>query len=147
MHNKHVKTWIKVEENKMDHPSKIYYFFFGLHKPICFLLRLQLSKDIHQVLRSVPVKIETFEWKPNTTYNNFMINIVIGIIHRFSHLVTLLFHKWLHVRLNHKDACILTLTKWRHWIIKLGWGKHWSLTSTARVTLPVRSIYLVDEYM
>jgi hypothetical protein len=35
---------------------------------------------------------------------------VIGIIHRFSRLVTLLFHKWLHVRLNHKDACILTLT-------------------------------------
>jgi hypothetical protein len=34
----------------------------------------------------------------------------IGIIHRFSRLVTLLFHKWLHVRLNHKDACILTLT-------------------------------------
>jgi hypothetical protein len=31
---------------------------------------------------------------------------LIGIIHRFSHLVTLLFHKWLHVRLNHKDACI-----------------------------------------
>jgi hypothetical protein len=30
----------------------------------------------------------------------------IGIIHRFSRLVTLLFHKWLHVRLNHKDACI-----------------------------------------
>ena len=28
----------------------------------------------------------------------------IGIIHRFSRLVTLLFHKWLHVRLNHKDA-------------------------------------------
>ena len=35
---------------------------------------------------------------------------VIGIIHRFSRLVTLLFHKWLHVRLNHKDACILALT-------------------------------------
>jgi hypothetical protein len=34
----------------------------------------------------------------------------IGTIHRFSRLVTLLFHKWLHVRLNHKDACILTLT-------------------------------------
>jgi hypothetical protein len=34
----------------------------------------------------------------------------IGIIHRFSRLVTLLFHKWLIVRLNHKDACILTLT-------------------------------------
>ena len=34
----------------------------------------------------------------------------IGIIHRFSRLVSLLFHKWLHVRLNHKDACILTLT-------------------------------------
>ena len=34
----------------------------------------------------------------------------IGIIHRFSRLVTLLFHKLLHVRLNHKDACILTLT-------------------------------------
>ena len=33
----------------------------------------------------------------------------IGIIHRFSRLVTLLYHKWLHVRLNHKDACILTL--------------------------------------
>jgi hypothetical protein len=31
---------------------------------------------------------------------------VIGIIHRFSRLVTLLFHKWLHVRLNHQDACI-----------------------------------------
>jgi hypothetical protein len=30
----------------------------------------------------------------------------IGIIHRFSRLVMLLFHKWLHVRLNHKDACI-----------------------------------------
>jgi hypothetical protein len=30
----------------------------------------------------------------------------IGIIRRFSRLVTLLFHKWLHVRLNHKDACI-----------------------------------------
>ena len=35
----------------------------------------------------------------------------IRIIHRFSRLVTLLFHKWLIVRLNHKDACILTLTK------------------------------------
>ena len=35
---------------------------------------------------------------------------VIAIIHRFSRLVTLLFHKWLYVRLNHKDACILTLT-------------------------------------
>ena len=34
---------------------------------------------------------------------------LIGIIHRFSRLVTLLFHKWLNVRLNHKDACILTL--------------------------------------
>jgi hypothetical protein len=34
----------------------------------------------------------------------------IAIIHRFSRLVTLLFHKWLFVRLNHKDACILTLT-------------------------------------
>ena len=34
----------------------------------------------------------------------------IGIIHRFSRLVTLMFHKWLIVRLNHKDACILTLT-------------------------------------
>ena len=75
MHNKHVKTWIKIEENKMDDPSKLYYFFLGLQKPICFLLHLQLSKDIHPVLRSVPVKIETFEWKPNTTYNNFMINI------------------------------------------------------------------------
>ena len=32
------------------------------------------------------------------------------IIHRFSCLVTLLFHKWLHVRLNHKDACYLTLS-------------------------------------
>ena len=32
------------------------------------------------------------------------------VIHRFSRLVTLLFHKWLHMRLNHKDACILTLT-------------------------------------
>jgi hypothetical protein len=30
--------------------------------------------------------------------------------HRFSRLVTLLFHKWLIVRLNHKDVCILTLT-------------------------------------
>jgi hypothetical protein len=30
----------------------------------------------------------------------------IGIIHRFSRLVTLLFHKWLHVRLKHQDACI-----------------------------------------
>ena len=35
----------------------------------------------------------------------------IRITHRFSRLVTLLFHKWLIVRLNHKDACILTLTK------------------------------------
>ena len=35
---------------------------------------------------------------------------IIGTIHRFSRLVTQLFHKWLHVRLNHKDACILTLT-------------------------------------
>ena len=35
---------------------------------------------------------------------------IIGTIHRFSRLVTLVFHKWLHVRLNHKDACILTLT-------------------------------------
>ena len=38
------------------------------------------------------------DWKYNI--------IKIGIIHRFSRLVTLLFHKWLHVRLNHKDACI-----------------------------------------
>ena len=30
----------------------------------------------------------------------------IGIIHRFFRLVTLLFHMWLHVRLNHQDACI-----------------------------------------
>jgi hypothetical protein len=30
----------------------------------------------------------------------------IGIIHLFSRLMTLLFHKWLYVRLNHKDACI-----------------------------------------
>jgi len=30
----------------------------------------------------------------------------IGIIHRFSRWVTLQFHRWLHVRLNHKDACI-----------------------------------------
>jgi hypothetical protein len=30
----------------------------------------------------------------------------IWIIHRFSRLVMLLFHKWVHVRLNHKDACI-----------------------------------------
>ena len=30
----------------------------------------------------------------------------LGIIHRFSRLVTLLFHKWLIVRLNHKDVCI-----------------------------------------
>jgi hypothetical protein len=32
--------------------------------------------------------------------------VPIGIIHRFSRLVTLLFHMWLHVHLNHKDACI-----------------------------------------
>ena len=35
---------------------------------------------------------------------------VIGTSHRNFRLVTLLFHKLLHVRLNHKDACILTLT-------------------------------------
>ena len=48
-------------------------------------------------------------------YRSFHVSFVsfvrlIGIIHRFSRLMTLLFHTWLHVRLNNNDACILTLT-------------------------------------
>ena len=46
----------------------------------------------------------------NPDFYYFGHEVTIGIIHHFSRLVTLLFHKWLHVRLNHKDACILTLT-------------------------------------
>ena len=72
--------------------------------------------------------------------------MIIGVIHRFSRLVTLLFLRWLHVRFNHKDV-ISNVNLMTPWIIKLWQWKHWSLTSTARVILPVRTLDWVDEHM
>jgi hypothetical protein len=63
--------------------QKLEYFFFGHEKSVFFFYRIYERPAQENDLT-----------RP------------IGIIHRFSRLVMLLFHKWLHMRLNHKDACM-----------------------------------------
>ena len=48
---------------------------------------------------------------------------IIVTIHRFSRLVTLLFHKWLHVRLNHKrrlylNVNLMTALNYKTWMVQ-----------------------------
>jgi hypothetical protein len=81
------------------------------HVLVCKGYRLPLSMNLILDFRIVLTVWYCLVFHLNTgMMNNQLFFVSIGTIHHFSHLVTLLFHKWLHVRLNHKDACILTLT-------------------------------------
>jgi hypothetical protein len=75
-----------------------------------FLLNfvLYFSSSLQTVTINLPLYFYKSPAGPGVS--DFLTNKAIGIIHRFSRLVTQLFHKWLIVHLNHKDTCILTLT-------------------------------------
>ena len=82
---------------------------------ICTCCLEAIGVELHIVLMCNSLVLTVFDSIIHEHVHNYKILLFsltfirynsIGIIHRFSRLVTLLFHKWLHVRLNHQDACI-----------------------------------------
>ena len=104
---------IKYNQNflQVDQPIRLQYSNQIILLFVLFLCLVKIVYYCLQVLMNLLCFREFYMYgflPFNPDFNYFGHEVTIGIIHRFSRLVTLLFHKWLHVRLNHKDACMLT---------------------------------------